>query len=328
MSSTYTPLLGLVIPTTGELTGTWGDILSDNLTKYVEASIAGFLVVGGSVTLNTTMDMPLGATSSQYAILIASGHTANITITVPATSKTYVVINTSPTFTVTVRGTGPTTGATLAAGERALVAWVSTDFVKVAQLGGSVSFTSVTATTFTGNLVGNAQTATTALTADTATMATTATTATNLSGGSVNGTTGTFSGAVSGLSFSGAGTGLTGTANALSIGGNAATATYALTSGATENATNAVNAQFAVTQPLTDNSTKIATTAFAMGLAFQAALPDVDGTVAGYVPTNDGTNSFWSPLKTIDGQSLLGAGDVILPKPEVSNAKAFFFSSF
>ena len=51
--------------------------------------------------------------------------------------------------------------------------------------------------------------------------------------GSVSGTTGTFSGAVSGSSFSGAGTGLTGTAASLSIGGNAATAT---------NATNATNA--------------------------------------------------------------------------------------
>ena len=45
--------------------------------------------------------------------------------------------------------------------------------------------------------------------------------------GSVSGTTGTFSGAVSGASFSGAGTGLTGTAASLSIGGNAATATNA-----------------------------------------------------------------------------------------------------
>ena len=47
--------------------------------------------------------------------------------------------------------------------------------------------------------------------------------------GSVSGTTGTFSGAVSGSSFSGAGTGLTGTAASLSIGGNAATATSAST---------------------------------------------------------------------------------------------------
>jgi hypothetical protein len=42
---------------------------------------------------------------------------------------------------------------------------------------------------------------------------------------SISGTTGSFSGALSASSFSGAGTGLTGTASSLSIGGNSATAT-------------------------------------------------------------------------------------------------------
>lgn len=33
-------------------------------------------------------------------------------------------------------------------------------------------------------------------------------------------------------------------------------------------------------------------------------------------------------FKTIDGQSPLGTGDIVLPRPEVSNGKAYFFSSF
>lgn len=126
---------------------------------------------------------------------------------------------------------------------------------------------------------GNAATATTALTANSATTAATATTATNLNGGTVNATTGTFSGAVTAPQFIGI-------------------------------ISDAVNAQFSVTQPLTDNSTKIATTQFVMQMAFQAALPDIDPSVAGFVPTNNGTTSFWSPLKTVGGVSLLGAGDV------------------
>jgi hypothetical protein len=143
----------------------------------------------------------------------------------------------------------------------------------------AATFTTATATSFVGNLTGNASTATTALTANTANSATTATTATNVNGGTVNATTGTFSGTVTAPNFVGV-------------------------------ISDATNAQFAVTQPLADNSTRIATTAFVMQIAFQNALPDVDNTVAGYVPTNDGTNSFWSPLKTIGGQTLLGTGEV------------------
>lgn len=54
--------------------------------------------------------------------------------------------------------------------------------------------------------------------------------------GALNGSSGAFSGTVSGANFIGAGTGLTGTATVLSIGGNAATATLAT------NATNATTA--------------------------------------------------------------------------------------
>jgi hypothetical protein len=58
--------------------------------------------------------------------------------------------------------------------------------------------------------------------------------------------------------FNGAGTGLTGTAASLSIGGNAATAT---------NATNATNATYSTTQSAGTNNTTIATTAFATSVA-------------------------------------------------------------
>ena len=91
--------------------------------------------------------------------------------------------------------------------------------------------------------------------------------------GAVSGTTGTFSGAVSGTTitastqFSGPGTGLTGTASSLSIGGNAATATNATNS---TNATNLTGSgtisstTTGTTQALGTNNTTIATTAFAL----------------------------------------------------------------
>jgi hypothetical protein len=63
------------------------------------------------------------------------------------------------------------------------------------------------------------------------TMSTQAASAVAITGGSINGTTigGTIAAAVNATTFTGAGTGLTGTATSLSIGGNAATATSATT---------------------------------------------------------------------------------------------------
>jgi len=131
MATSYTPLLGLALPVQGELSGTWGDTVNNYITNYVDAAVAGALTVTGNTTLTKTTNSSLGATSSQYAIIIASPTSANITITAPAASKTYVVINTSATYTVTFRGAGPTTGVTIGVSDRALIAWNGSDFVRI-----------------------------------------------------------------------------------------------------------------------------------------------------------------------------------------------------
>lgn len=154
MSTSYTSLLGLALPTTGELSGTWGDTVNNYITQYLDASIAGALTVNADTTLTKTTNASLGATSSQYAILIASGHSTNITVTAPAASKAYLVINTSGTYTVKIRGAGPTTGVTLAVNEKALVAWNGSDFVKVSSSVGvqaDVANTFTALQTFSGN---------------------------------------------------------------------------------------------------------------------------------------------------------------------------------
>lgn len=154
MTTSYTSLLGLALPVTGELSGTWGDTVNNYITQYLDSSIAGALTVNADTTLTKTTNAALGSTSSQYAILIASGHSTNITVTAPAASKAYLVINTSGSYTVKIRGAGPTTGITLAAGENALVGWNGSDFVKVAssvgvQAGSANTFTALQ--TFAGN---------------------------------------------------------------------------------------------------------------------------------------------------------------------------------
>jgi len=131
MATSYTTLLGLALPVTGELSGTWGDTVNNYISNYIDAAVAGAQTVTTNTTLTKTTGSSLGATSSQYAIIIASPASANITITAPAASKIYTIINTSGTYTVTIRGAGPTTGVTLGVNEKAQVAWNGSDFVKI-----------------------------------------------------------------------------------------------------------------------------------------------------------------------------------------------------
>jgi hypothetical protein len=88
-----------------------------------------------AVTVGTDASTGLTANSSQYAVLLCTGaRTALRFINTPKQSKTYVVINdTTGGFAVTVRGgpSTPTTGVTVAAGTRAIIAWNGSDFVNV-----------------------------------------------------------------------------------------------------------------------------------------------------------------------------------------------------
>jgi hypothetical protein len=143
MPTSYTNLLGLALPTTGELSGTWGTTVNDYITQYVDASVAGVQTISGSqtaVTLSKTTGGSLvsagsGATgSSQYAIINCTGNPAGLlTITAPAASKAYLIINaTSTSQQVKIVGVGPTTGVTINSATRAVVAWNGSDFVLVA----------------------------------------------------------------------------------------------------------------------------------------------------------------------------------------------------
>ena len=148
MTTAYTSLLGLALPVTGELSGTWGDTVNTAITTLLDSAIAGTttLSTDADVTLTTTTG---AANTAREAILLwnpASGTTTR-NITAPAQSKIYTVINASGgTQSIVIRGTGPTTGVTIVKGESAVVAWNGTDFVKVSNTGGSASFTNVTVT--------------------------------------------------------------------------------------------------------------------------------------------------------------------------------------
>lgn len=143
MPTSYTSFLGLALPATGELSGTWGTTVNDYITQYLDASVAGAQTISGSqtaVTLSTANGTSLtsagsGATgSAQYAIINCTGNPAGLlTVTAPAASKVYLVINaTSTNQSVKVVGAGPTTGVTVSASRAALIAWNGSDFRLIA----------------------------------------------------------------------------------------------------------------------------------------------------------------------------------------------------
>ena len=133
-----TALIGLTLPATGTLSGQWGDTVNNAISQIVDVAVAGTQTISTdaditlTLTTGTYASTGLTANSSQYAVLLwTAGGTATRTITVPAQSKTYVVINkTSSTQSIIVQGTTGT-GVTVVAGTRAIIAWDGTNFVNV-----------------------------------------------------------------------------------------------------------------------------------------------------------------------------------------------------
>ena len=120
MPTQYTPLLRAAKPVTGELSGTWGDVVNNNITTMLEQSIAGLahIVMSGNYTL-TTND---GVTDdARCAIIYATGTlTGNAYVIVPDTSKLYTVYNhTTGGFYITVATAVDATGVRVANGRRA-----------------------------------------------------------------------------------------------------------------------------------------------------------------------------------------------------------------
>jgi hypothetical protein len=138
MPTSYSTLLGLALPVTGELSGTWGDEVNNYITQYLDSAVAGTQTISGSqtaVTLSRTTNAALaqagtGATgSAQYSIINCTGNPAStLTVTVPSTSKVYLVLNNTSTNQSVVVKPSAAAGVTVSAARAALIAWNGTDF--------------------------------------------------------------------------------------------------------------------------------------------------------------------------------------------------------
>jgi len=128
MSISYTSLLALVQPADGTEAGTWGDDVNNGITSILDVAVAGTLNItyDANITLTQAQASSSGTglgsnpisgagstlTSSQYAILLLSGgRGATRTITLPSSSKTYTVINsTTGGFAQSVGGVSVASG--------------------------------------------------------------------------------------------------------------------------------------------------------------------------------------------------------------------------
>jgi len=156
-----TALLDLPLPVEGYFDGSWGDLVNFSLTNYLDIAIAGTSTFtgDGAVTLDNTAGddtaTNITANSGQYAIIKVAGTlTTTKIITVgtagsPAVSKSYIVDNAATGGIVTFKAYGQT-GISVAVGEKCIVYFNGTDFVKVAS---SVA-DGVTSVTGTGTVNG------------------------------------------------------------------------------------------------------------------------------------------------------------------------------
>jgi len=154
MATAYTSLLGLALPVTGELSGTWGNTVNTEITSLLDSAIAGTTTISADADITLTTTTGAANESREAIILWTAGGTTTRNITAPAQSKAYIVINkSSSTQSIVLRGAGPTTGVTIIKGESAVCAWNGTDFIKVSNISGAGVFSSITNTGLTSGRV-------------------------------------------------------------------------------------------------------------------------------------------------------------------------------
>lgn len=121
MPSTYTNNLGIELPADGELDGSWGDVVNDNM-NILDRAINGSVVLSLSGTTSTLTTSNGTLSDGQYKALILGGSpsgTHTITISPNDAQKIYFVYNLSGQSAVFTQGSG--TNVTIANGDTGII---------------------------------------------------------------------------------------------------------------------------------------------------------------------------------------------------------------
>ena len=201
MSSTYTTSLKIQEIGNGEQAGTWGSTTNTNWT-LIEQAVAGVQTITMANSSYTLSNLNGTLDEARNAVLVITGTNSGVyQVIAPLVTKTFIVSNqTTGGYAITIGG---------ASGS---VITIPNGLTTIVYCDGTNFYSGITGLTGSQTISGNLSVSGTLGVTGAATFSST------LSAGAITGT-----------SFSGAGTGLTGTASGLSIGGNAATATSATT---------------------------------------------------------------------------------------------------
>lgn len=173
MPTSYTSNLRLALPVTGELSGTWGDVVNSSITTLLDDAVGGYVAVTISPTANTqALTANNGITDeARNAVLKLNAGTvaAAFELYAPPSERTYVVWNntgyTCTFYVATIAGgiVAAGTGLSIPTGKKVLVYLDGTNvleqlnYIPSLTLGAALPVTSggtgVTTSTGTGNTV-------------------------------------------------------------------------------------------------------------------------------------------------------------------------------
>ena len=164
MATSFTTILKLALPATGELAGTWGNVVNQNITSMVEEAIAGLATIDTWVGASHTLTTADGTTSeSRCAILELSGAPGGAaTVICPDATKVYIVRNeVDGGFAATIK-TAAGTGVTIPNSRVAVVycdgtdVRVASDFFPSADIqGGTITSATITSSTLSNSTITN-----------------------------------------------------------------------------------------------------------------------------------------------------------------------------
>jgi len=146
MTTQYTPTLKLAPPVQGELSGSWGDVVNDNITSMVEQAVTGLATIDSWTTNSHTLTTANGTTSeSRCAILeltdTGTALTGAGTVICPDASKLYTVRNSTGQI-ITVK-TASGSGIAIPDGHTAFLYCDATNVVEsITSFAGVVDFAS------------------------------------------------------------------------------------------------------------------------------------------------------------------------------------------
>lgn len=93
MATSYTPALGLAQPSQGELDGTWGDVVNNEITALVEQAIAGATTVVSDSDVELTRLQGAEDQSRSPTLLCVGARTAQRDVILPFRGGYYSVFN-------------------------------------------------------------------------------------------------------------------------------------------------------------------------------------------------------------------------------------------